>query len=581
MTMKRRDFLSYSAATAAGMLAYGGCATSGSPDGTVYDMVVYGASSAGIAAAVQAARHGRSVILVEPSNHLGGLTTGGLGKTDSGNAAAIGGLSREFYQRIRRHYERSGTWVHETREAFMELGPNGRNSALAADGDAQWAFEPHAAKAVYEAMLAEAGVPVVMEDKLILKRGAGVRMNGDRIEAIVTEAGNVYRGRIFVDATYEGDLVAMAGVSYHVGREANSVYGEQLNGVQSRWSVNHIFLKNVDPYVVPGDRSSGLLPDIHDGDPGVDGEGDHRVQAYCYRMCLCDAPENRVPFHRPDDYNEARYELLFRNFEAGDDRMPWLPGRMPNRKTDTNNRWAVSTNLIGANYAYPDGDYGTRAAILAEHESYQRGLMWTLAYHPRTPQWVRDTVSPFGLAKDEFTDNANWPTQIYVREARRMIGAYVHTEDDCRRLRVAEDSVGLGSYNMDSHSVQRHVTAEGFAQNEGNLEYSPGGPYVISYRSLTPKRQECANLLACCNAVSSSHIAFGSIRMEPVFMILGQSAASAAHLALQGDRAVQDVPYRELRPFLIEGGQRLDVDLAAYPPFPFTGKRYRDDPDPA
>jgi len=567
--MKRRDFLKGSMMATAGIVGSWGMRAHGQDDpGGSFDVVVYGASSAGVVAAVQAARLGHSVVLIEPSNHLGGLTTGGLGKTDSGKKASIGGMSREFYQRIRTYYEDDDKWVQETRAEFMD-GPGG--GRLEPGGDAQWGFEAHAALAVYKEMLDEAGVPVVMEDRLVLDKSRGVRREGDRITAIVTEAGNVYRGRVFMDATYEGDLVAMAGISYHVGRESNDTYDENLNGVQKERSHNHIFIVDVDPYVTPGDPSSGLLPNIHGNDPGKDGEGDHRVQAYCYRMCLTDAPDNRVPFEKPEGYNELDYELFFRNFEAGDDRMPWLPGHMPNRKTDTNNRWAFSLDYLNANYEYPEGDYAKRRTILDDHEFYQRGLMWTMAYHPRTPKWIRDTVSPWGLAADEFTNNDNWPTQIYVREARRMIGAYVMTEHDCRRTRVCDDSVGLGSYNMDSHPCQRYVTKDGLAQNEGNLEYAPGGPYAISYRSLTPKKSECTNLYACCNAVSASHIAFGSIRMEPVFMILGQSAAMAAARCLDADSGVQDVPYRELRKKLLAAGQKLDVDLDEYPPLPLEG----------
>lgn len=547
------------------MTGWGLTARSEEPSEGPFDVVVYGASAAGVIAAIQCARLGRSVILIEPTSHLGGLTTAGLGKTDSGNKAVIGGLAREFYRRIRTFYENSGKWTHETRDEFVA---NGGARALSSQDDAQWAFEPHAAREVFEAMLREARVPVVLEDPIDLDRRRGIQRNGSRIEAVVTEAGNTYRGRVFVDATYEGDLVAMAGVSYTVGRESNETYGEKLNGVQKTRSHNHVFIVDVDPYVRPGDPDSGLLPGVHGGAPGQDGDGDRRVQAYCYRMCLTDAPDNRIPFEKPANYDERQYELFFRNFEAGDTRMPWLPGRMPNRKTDTNNRWAFSTNYIGMNYEYPDGGYRTRRAILEAHERFQRGLMWTMAYHPRTPKWIRDTVRPWGLAADEFTNNRNWPTKIYVREARRMIGAYVMTEHDCRRLRVADDSVGLGSYNMDSHSVQRYVTDEGLAQNEGNLEYPPGGPYAISYRALTPKKNECTNLYACCNAVSASHIAFGSIRMEPVFMILGQSAAIAADIALEDDRAVQDVPYPALRKKLLAADQRLDVDLDLHPPSP-------------
>jgi len=564
--MRRRDFLLGSLLTAGGLVLPRNLgAEEAARPGPGFDVVVYGASSAGIIAAVQAARLGRSVVIVDPGSHLGGLTTGGLGHTDWGHRAAIGGMSREFYRRVRDHYEASGAWTHESRADYQARS----SRHLPEDEDTQWGFEPKAARAVYRAMLDEAKVPVVMEDRLVLDRTRGVRRENGRITAIMTESGNVYRGKVFIDATYEGDLVAMAGVSYHVGRESNETYGEWLNGVQKARSHNHVFTVDVDPYWDPGKPESGLLPGIHGNDPGQDGDGDHRVQAYCYRMCLTDAPDIRVDFARPANYNESRYELFFRNFEAGDERMPWLPQPMPNRKLDVNNRWAVSTNNIGANYAYPEADYFMRRTILQDHVDYQRGLMWTMAYHPRTPEWIREEVSKWGLAADEFADNEHWPTQIYVREARRMVGAYVMTEHDCRRLRVADDSVGLGSYNMDSHSVQRYVTPEGFAQNEGNLEVSPGGPYAISYGSLTPKAEECTNLLACCNAVSASHIAFGSIRMEPVFMILGQSAAIAADLAIEGDFDVQEVPYTDLRKRLIDAGQVLDVDLDAHPPRPF------------
>jgi hypothetical protein len=534
-------------------------------DSGVYDVVVYGGTSAGIVAGVQVARMGRSVLLIEPSRHLGGLTAGGLGHTDSGRAETIGGVSREFYRRIRAHYENPDVWRHETREQYRDHWHSPSRRHLETERDAQWGFEPHAARKVFDDMLREAGVPLITEERLFLDRERGVVKNGSRITSILMESGEVYRGRIFIDATYEGDLLAMAGVSYHVGREANRTYGETLNGIQKARTHNHVFIHDVDPYVVPGVPTSGLLPGLHGDDPGVDGEEDHRVQAYCFRMCLTDVPENRVSFEKPDGFEESRYELLFRNFESGEDRIPWLPGMMPNRKTDTNNRWAVSSNNIGANYDYPDGDYSKRAEILADHEIYQRGLMYVLANHLRVPEEIRREVGKWGLARDEFVDSSHWPPQIYVREARRMIGEYVTSELDCRRLRVCPDPAGQGSYNMDSHNVQRYVTERGVAQNEGNLEFGPGGPYLISYRSLVPRRRECSNLLVCC-AVSSSHIAFGSVRMEPVFMILAQSAATAAVQALEEEQAVQGIDYPRLRERLLKEGQILELDLDRFPP---------------
>ena len=561
MIIDRREFLKGSLALAGGLMLPAHLVSCNGDEDPMYDIVVYGGTSGGIISAITAARKGRSVILIEPSNHLGGLTTGGLGRTDIGIEGAIGGLSLEYYSRIRDYYRNENPWVHEDRMEYMEKA----GSLFPPDSDGMFGFEPHAARRVYEQMLDEAGVPVVMGDRLILG-DRGVNKNRNKITSIETEAGNVYRGQIFIDATYEGDLLAMAGVSYHVGREANDTYDETLNGVQTVRTHNHIFPGFVDPYIEPGNPQSGVLPEVHDGDPGEEFSEDHRVQAYCFRMCLSDVPENQIPFEQPYGYDELQYELLFRNYESGETRIPWLPGPMPNRKTDTNNRWGFSTNQIGINYEYPDGDYATRERIVEGQEHYQRGLMWTLANHPRVPQEIREEVSRWGLAADEFIENNNWPTQIYVREARRMIGEYVMTENDCRRLRKADDPVGLGSYQMDSHNVQRYITEDGCVQNEGNIEVSPGGPYRISYRSLLPKRSECSNLLVCCNGVSSSHIAFGSIRMEPVFMVLGQSAATAAALALDKGTELHDLDYQTLREQLTADGQRLDVDTEQYPP---------------
>ncbi|RMG35164.1 MAG: FAD-dependent oxidoreductase [Planctomycetota bacterium] len=516
-----------------------------------HDVVVYGGTSAGVVAAIQAARMKRSVVIVHPDKHIGGLTTGGLGWTDSGRKSAIGGLAREFYRKIKAHYDRDEAWIHERRETYRFYRPK---------DDAMWTFEPHVAERIMENWLKEYGVPVVRGARL--DRAAGVVLDGHRIRSIRTLDGQTFRGRMFIDATYEGDLMAAAGVSYTVGRESNATYGETLNGVQKAQNThNHRFIKPVDPYVRPGDPSSGVLPGINPGPPGEDGAGDHRVQAYCFRMCMTRVPENRVPFRKPTDYDERRYELLFRNFEAGDMRLPLKIDMMPNGKTDTNNNCAVSTDYIGMNYEYPEASYERREQIIAEHRSYQEGLMWTLANHPRVPERIRREVSQWGLAKDEFVDNGHWPHQIYVREARRMVSDYVMTEHDCRRHRVAPDSVGLGSYNMDSHNCQRYITPEGFVQNEGDVQVSPGGPYAISYRSIVPKRGEVENLLVPV-CVSASHIAYGSIRMEPVFMILGQSAATAAVLALQDGCSVQDVPYSKLRERLLADGQVLDIAVA-------------------
>jgi hypothetical protein len=512
-----------------------------------YDIVVYGGTSGGISAAVQAARMGKTVVLLEPGKHLGGLTSGGLGATDIGNKKAIGGIAREFYQRIKNHYATDASWKYEKRSEFKGPGHDPKE-------DTAWTFEPHVAEQVFKGLLREHKVPVLFSQRLDLKKG--VHKHGDRIIFIKMESGETFDGKMFIDATYEGDLMAKAGVSYHVGREANKTYGETLNGVQVKNATHHQFIKNVDPYVKPGDPSSGLVPLVRAGRPGKDGDGDNRIQAYNFRLCATDRPENRRPWPRPVNYDEKQFELLLRNFEAGDHRLPWNPILMPNRKTDSNNNFAFSTDYIGMNYSYPDGDYATRAKIWQEHVDYQQGLMCTLANHPRVPAKVRQHFQTWGLAKDEFTDTDNWPHQLYVREARRLVGAYVMIEQNCRGLRVAEDSVGLAAYTMDSHNIQRYVTQEGYARNEGDVQVGGFGPYPISYRSIVPKASECTNLLVPV-CLSASHISYGSIRMEPVFMVLGQSSASAAALAIDAKIDVQAVSYEKLRERLLQDKQVL------------------------
>lgn len=512
------------------------------------DVVIYGATSAGVAAAVQVSRMGHSVVLIEPGKHIGGLTSGGLGYTDSGDKRVIGGIAREFYQKIHKHYDSPAAWVHEKASDYIRYRTG---------EDAMWTFEPKVAEAVFQEMLGEAKVQVISGERLDCT--AGVKIDRGRVAAITMESGYVFHGKQFIDATYEGDLMAAAKVRYIVGRESNSQYDEVLNGNQPKRNThNHVFVKHVDPYVEPGSPASGLLAGIEASGPGEEGTGDDRVQAYCFRMCMSNVAANRIPFPKPDNYDEKRYELLFRNFEAGDLRFPMKPDLMPNGKTDTNNNGAFSTDYLGANYRYPDASYAEREAIIRDHEDYQKGLMWSLANHPRVPVSIRDEMAKWGLPKDEFTDNGNWPHQLYIREARRMVSDYVISEQDCRRVRIVEDSVGLGSYNMDSHNVRRYVTADGFVQNEGDIQVSPGGPYLISYRAIIPARDQVTNL-AVPVCLSSTHIAYGSIRMEPVFMILGQSAATAAVLALESDVELQALPFAALRTRLLNDGQVLDL----------------------
>ncbi len=521
---------------------------------TTYDLVIYGGTSAGVTAAVEAARDGRSVLLVSPDKHLGGLSSGGLGWTDTGRKEVIGGLAREFYHEVWKHYQSDDAWRWQTREQYGNKGQG--TSAIDGEKRTMWIFEPHVAEAAFEAMVAEAKVPVVRD--AWLDRAGGVEKKDGRITAIRTLGGKTYRGRAFIDATYEGDLMAAAGVSYHVGRESSETYGEQWNGVQKvARHHGHNFPEGVSPYVKPGDPASGLLPRISADPPGEEGQGDRRVQAYCFRMCLTDAAENRVPFFKPEGYDPAQYELILRVFGTGWRETFAKFDPIPNHKTDTNNHGPFSTDNIGRNYDYPEASYERRREIIAEHRQYQQGLMYFLANDPRVPDDVREPMSCWGLAKDEFVDNGNWPHQIYVREARRMIGPYVMTEHDCLCRADTPQSVGMGSYAMDSHHVQRYVTADGFVQNEGDIGIGPPYPYMISYGSLTPKKDQCENLLVPV-CLSSSHIAYGSIRMEPVFMILGQSAAVAAGIALDAGCSVQEVDYSQLRQKLLDKGQVLE-----------------------
>lgn len=522
------------------------------------DLVVYGGTSAGVIAAVQAARMGKSVVIVCPDKHLGGLSSGGLGFTDTGDKSVIGGLSREFYQRIWKHYDRPEAWRWQERAAYGNKGQG--TPAIDGEQRTMWIFEPHAAEQVFEDFVREHRIPVHRGEWL--DRAKGVRKTGARITSITLLSGKTYAGKMFMDATYEGDLMAAAGVDYHVGREANSVYGETWNGVQT--GVLHhrhhfgVLPQKISPYVVPGDPASGVLPRISTGPPGAYRQGDKKVQAYCYRYCVTDHPDNRIPFPKPAGYDPGQYALLLRIFDAG-----WREtfnkfDPIPNRKTDSNNHGPFSTDNIGMNYDYPEAGYERRREILREHETYQKGWLYFIANDPRVPADVQQAMRRWGLPKDEFKDNGGWPHQIYVREARRMIGHFVMTENELLKKRPTPASVGMGSYTIDSHNVQRYITPEGYVQNEGDIGVPTNGPYEIAYGALVPKKGQGDNLLVPI-CVSSSHIAFGSIRMEPVFMILGQSAATAAVLALEKDCPVQDVPYADLRERLLKDGQVLQL----------------------
>ena len=543
------------------ILFFGGCQGDTQTQSYDYDVVIYGGTSSGVAAAIQVSRMGKNVIILEPGNRIGGLTTGGLGQTDIGNKHVIGGIAREFYQNIKTHYKDSVNWKWQKRTAYKDGGQTRTDE----NEDAMWTFEPSAALKVYDKMIKDSDIQIVYNQRL--NRSTGVVKIDNNIKSITMESGNTYSGKMFLDVTYEGDLLAAAGVSYTVGREPNSKFGETLNGVQandtsltltggiSHNARNHNLVERVDPYIVSGDPASGLLPGIN---PTIakDGTGDRNVQAYCFRMCLTDHPENRIPFIKPKDYNALNYGLLFRNYEAGYNSIPWINSKMPNRKTDSNNKHGFSTDFIGQNYHYPEATYDERERIIENHRSYQQGLMWTLANHPRIPEDIRNEVSRWGTCKDEFDREDGWQQQLYIREARRMIGEFVMTQKHCEGLEEVTDGVGMAAYGMDSHHSQRYINSDGFVSTEGNVEAHVKAPYPISYRSLTPRKEECSNLLVPV-CLSSTHIAFGSIRMEPVFMVLGQSAGTAAVLAINNNISVQELSYTKLQDQLVKDKQKL------------------------
>lgn len=494
-----------------------------------YDIVIYGGTAAGIVAAVQAKAMGKSVVVIEPGRVIGGMTSGGLGDTDIGMEQAVGGLSLEFYRRIARWYGQDGV---------------------------RWLFEPKAALGVLNDWVAEQHIEVVYGERLDLQNG--VAKEGLAIVSIRMESGNAYSGKVFIDATYEGDLMGKAGVSYFVGREPNALYGETLNGIQPGDELNEL-PGGIDPYIVKGVPSSGLLKRVHAGRGGNAGEGDGKLQAYNFRMCLTNNPDNRLEIEKPEGYDEADYEILFRAIEQGQRSKFFKLNMVTSDKTDSNNNSGISTDYNGMNHSYAEADYGTRERIWQAHRIYQQGYVWTIQNHPRVPEDIRAVYKPWGLPLDEFQGNGHWPHQLYIRESRRMVGDYIVTEHDVRRDKEVPDSVGMGSFAMDSHHTQYYVNEDGHVSTEGGFYVKLKAPYPISYRAMVPKQTECTNLIVPV-CVSATHAAYGSIRMEPVFMILGQSAAAAAVLALDHGGIVQHVPYDELHAELMQNKQVLYVE---------------------
>lgn len=491
-----------------------------------YDICVYGGTSAGVIAAYSIAKMGKSVLLIEPGKHLGGLTSGGLGYTDIGNKYAISGLALDFYRRIGKHYGKFEQWI----------------------------FEPHVAEEIFNDYVRRAKVEVLYEYRIIeAKKSDGF------IRQIVVEnssgsplssSNKTIEAKMFIDCSYEGDLMARAGVSYTVGRESNALYNETYNGVQLM--EGHQFPDGVDPYKIPGDSTSGLLWGISNEKLIGAGSGDKKVQAYNFRICLSDDKNNMAVIERPGNYDSLRYELLLRLFNAQPGKRMlndyFIFSKMPNHKTDINNRGGFSTDMIGMNYDYAEANYSERKKLFKQHEDYTKGLLYFYAHDNRVPEELRNEMQTWGYPKDEYTDNQHWSPQLYIRECRRMIGAYIMTQANCQGREVVDDGVGMAAYTMDSHNCQR-IVVNGMVKNEGNVEIGGFGPYPISYRAIIPKESECKNLyVPVC--LSASHIAYGSIRMEPVFMTLSQSAAVAASMAIDKKQTVQQVDVKKLQQFL-------------------------------
>ncbi|UZR98322.1 FAD-dependent oxidoreductase [Chondrinema litorale] len=502
------------------------CNTSKSPSSTnndiSADIIIYGATSAGVIAAYSAKQMGKSVLIIEPSTHLGGLSSGGLGQTDIGNKYAVTGLARDFYRRIGKHYGQFEKWL----------------------------FEPHVARETFQQYIDEADLQILYLHRLVditTQDGTIQNLTIERSDQPGKENEKTVSGKMFIDCTYEGDLMAKAGVSYIVGREANKTYNETINGVQLM--EGHQFPDGVDPYKTPGDPSSGLIWGVSDNSLLPNGTGDSKVQAYNYRICLTKDPENSIPITKPEGYDASKYELLLRLMAAQPDRQTlynyFIWSGMPNSKTDINNRGGFSTDMIGMNYDYPEASYEERAEIVKAHDSYTKGLLYFVGNDSRVPEQIRTEMQKWGYPKDEYPNNNHWTPQLYVREARRMIGSYVMTQANCLGEKVVDDKVGMAAYTMDSHNCQR-IVVNGQVKNEGNVEVGGFGPFPIAYRSLTPKETECKNLLVPV-CLSASHIAYGSIRMEPVFMVLGQSAAVAASMAIDAETSVQNINVDQLK----------------------------------
>jgi hypothetical protein len=497
------------------------------------DVVVYGATPAGVCAAVGAAREGASVLLVEPSAHIGGVNTGGLCFSDSNQMwrVALRGLFEEFHQRIEDDYTARGVKLPYS---------------VAEKDQKVWTYEPHVAARVTDAMLREAGVRVLSGQAL-----SGTEKEGARLKKFATAKGDRFSAKIFVDATYEGDLMAAAGVSWTIGREGRKEFGESLAGKQ--------YPKKAMP--ISGlDAEGKLLPLITTKDAGPDEDGDRNVMVYSFRLCITAKPENRVAFPEPAKYDPARFEAVRRYFAA--EKKPillWDLYPLPGEKADANNGIGkqFSMGIVGGGNAWCEADAAGRAKIWEEHRQYTLELYKFLTTDPAVPENLREQLAKYGLCKDEFAATDHWSPQLYVREGRRMRGAYLLTQADILATNTKPDTIAVASFPIDSHDCQRVARGDSEVINEGtiipfrlNPAQRAGPPYQVPFRAITPKSEDCTNLLVPV-AISATHVAYCSIRVEPAWMTIGQSAGIAAALSAKNETDVQKLDYAALRTRLL------------------------------
>lgn len=477
------------------------------------DVVVYGGTASGVITAYTAAKEGLNVVLIERTGHVGGLTTSGIGNVDIGWATTVGGYTADFLRTVGAHY---GT-PHR-----MQIH-----------------LECKVAEQIMNQMLADTGVRTVFHTRL--KEKGGVEVKDGRIVSVTMEDGTVYSAPMFVDCSYEGDLMAQAGVSYLTGRESKDEFGESSAGV-----CEYRHFRNYTPEELPAVRKiAAKYPlDIKFEEKVAVGTADSKSQAYVYRLTVTDDPDNRVPFYKPEGYDPDRYfNVLYRINRRGARRFGQILTLypLPNKKYDLNHM-----DLINGAWDYPEGSYALREAIDLYHRRYQEGYLYFLANDPQVPEELRKDVQRYGYAKDEYVDNGNWPYQLYIREGRRMRGEYIMRQQDAWENPTKEDAVAIGSYFLDCHFVSSVVTKHGFHMEEGAFEYTPYRPYEIAYRSITPKKNECVNLLVPV-CMSATHVICASLRMEPIYMMLGQVAGDAAAMAIKGGIPVQDIDVKALQ----------------------------------